>query len=149
MKDNIYPISKTNMASESRNGYKITTILTRGGRPRITLDKLVKKCRKTVEKMLPFLMKAAGGHIRVQGIRGSVSKMMSKTGKTADTIIKMGMKIRNTNGEKRKGDNNSNRAIGITQGKKSRKKITQDTISIFKARREGNTKRKIPFVYSL
>ena len=28
-------------------------------------------------------MKAAGGHIRVQGIRGSVSKMMSKKGKNS------------------------------------------------------------------
>ena len=83
----------------------------RGGKTRwLTLDELTKEYRGIVERIPNYIIEAAKGRIRVNGIQGSIAKrILLQNGKrqtSGHDNEKVGMENRNTDRKKRNAGNN-------------------------------------------
>ena len=110
----------------------------------MTLEELTREYRGIVERIPDYIIEAAKGRIRVNGIKGSIAKRMLliQNGKPADTIMeKWGWRAGTPLGRNGMG---IPIPIEIGETYRNKKKITRNTIG--KKRRAERNGKKIPFI---
>ena len=108
----------------------------------MSFEELTGEYRGIVERIPDYIIEAAKGRIRVNGMKGSIAKRrLLKNGKQADTIMKKwGWRTGTPLGRRGMGITSP---IEIGEVYRTRKKITQNTIS--KKKRTGRNGKKISF----